>query len=146
MSKKSREKQKEQERLAAYYDDIRKKREEIAEKNAPFLDRVKAIMDAPRFATVDFWCDKCQKDCTGRGYRQVCTLRERTPTAWYLGFCSKGHRMIRRITDKSSDPYYNQSIFLMRQRNEMALDLLTPDDPRFKILYPKQWKELMGKK
>lgn len=145
MSKKG-DKYREKKRLKAYYDDIRKKREAIAEKNAPFLDRVKAIMDAPRVARLDFWCTVCKKDCTGPGYRQVATIRERVPTAWYVAFCPQGHRMIRRITDKSDDPYYYQSMFLQRQRMDMAMDLLTPDDPRFRILYPKQWEELYGKK
>lgn len=140
-----RNRNKEKKKLKAYYDDIRKKREAIAEKNAPFLDRVRAIMDAPRVARVDFWCDKCKKDCTGAGYRQVCTIRDRVPTAWYIGFCPKNHKIIRRITDKGSDSYYYQSLFLQRQRAELADDLLTPDDPRFKILYPKQYAELYGK-
>lgn len=145
MSKKSRQKQEEQKKLEAHYELLRERREAIAERERPFLDRLKAIMDAPRFATVDFWCTQCKKDCTGMGYRQVCTILPKYPTAWFLGFCSKGHRMIRRITDKDRDPYYFQSLFLMRQRSEMELDLLTPDDPRFKTLYPKQWEELYGK-
>ncbi len=145
MSKKSREKAEQKKRLEAYYEDIRRKRAEIQRKNQPFLDRVRAIMDAPRYARVDFWCDICKRDCSGVGYKQICTIRERVPTAWYVGFCQKGHRLIRRITDKGSDPYYSQSLFLMRQRSEMEIDLLTPDDPRFKIFYPKQWAEMNKK-
>jgi hypothetical protein len=54
--------------------------------------------------------------------------------------------MIRRITDKVQDPYYYQSLMLNRQRYNMRDDLLTPDDPRFKLLYPKQYEELFKKR
>jgi hypothetical protein len=66
------------------------------------------------------------------------------PTAWYTGYCPNGHRMIRRITDKDSDPYYFMSDILKRQRYDLRDMLLTPDDPRFKELYPEQYKQLNG--
>lgn len=143
MSKKSRE---EQRKLRERYDLLRQLRAEREEKERPFNDRVKAIMDAPRFTIMDFWCNRCKKDCTGTGYRQTCILRPRLPTAWFVGFCPVGHKVIRRITDKETDPYYDSSFMIMRMRHEMRDDLLTPDDPRFKELYPKKWEELMGKK
>ena len=138
MSKKSQEKQKLKER----FDHQQKLRQEMEERERPFKDRVRAIMEAPRFTQTDFWCDKCKKDCSGLGYRQVNTFRERLPTAWFTGFCPIGHRLIRRITDKDSDPYYDRSLIVQRSRYEMADDLMTPDDPRFKVLYPKQYDEL----
>jgi hypothetical protein len=139
MSKESREKQR---ILRERYDERRRWREAEEAVQRPFKDRVKAIFDAPRFTVMDFWCNTCKKDCTGTGYRQVGTLRDRLPTAWFIGYCPRGHKMIRRITDKSSDPYYDSSFIIMRQRYELADALLTPDDPRFKLLYPKQYAEL----
>lgn len=35
---------------------------------------------------------------------------------------------------------------IQRQRYELQDAFLTPDDPRFKVLYPKQYKELIKKK
>lgn len=130
-------------KLIRHYDRRIKEREKENERMAPYRDRVQAIFDAPQVTKTDFWCNKCKRDCNGVGIRQVCTLRPEFPTAWFLGFCPKGHRVIRRITDKDSDPYYYQSAMLKRHRFERELDLLTPDDPRFKQLYPKQYKEIL---
>ena len=115
------------------------------ERERPFKERLHVIFSSPRFIITDFWCDICRRDCTGTGFRQVCTIRPQLPTAWFMGFCPEGHKMIRRITDKGSDPYYDRSLLVQRQRYELSDALLTPDDPRFKVVYPKQWEELMKK-
>jgi hypothetical protein len=130
-------------RLKDRYEVSVKERADKAEKERPLRERMDSIFSAPRFITTDFWCVVCKRDCTGTGYRQVCTVRATAPTAWFMGFCPKGHKMIRRITDKDKDPYYEQSMVVARQRYELADALLTPDDPRFKVLYPKQYEELM---
>lgn len=132
-------------RLKDKYDVVRQKRQMQNLKDRPLMDRVKDIFDAALYVNTDFYCPVCKKDCSGPGYRRVCTLRPHSPTAWYIGYCPLGHRMIRRITDKNTDPYYDLSPIIKRQRYDMADALLTPDDPRFKILYPKQWDELMNK-
>lgn len=129
-------------RLIARYEARRKERAAKEAKERPFKDRVRAIMEAPRFVITDFWCDHCRKDVSGTGFRQVCVIREHAPTAWFVSLCPKGHRLVRRITDKDTDPYYSRSMLVARQRYDLRDDLLTPDDPRFKILYPKQWAEL----
>jgi hypothetical protein len=133
-------------RLEERYLEARRERAAKELADQPMKDRITSIFKSPRFTTTDFWCDTCKRDCNGTGYRQVCTVREWAPTAWFLGYCPYGHKMIRRITDKGTDPYYEKSEQLQRQRYEMKDDLLTPDDPRFKELYPKQWEELMNKK
>ena len=124
------------------YDEARALRAKKEAREKPVLDHIKLVVEAPRHTTNDFWCNICKRDCTGTGVKQVRTLPNRLPVAWYLGVCPLGHRMIRRITDKDTDPYYWQSLVLWRQRAEMADMLLTPDDPRFKELYPKQYEEL----
>ena len=129
-------------RLQDKYDAARVKRVKKEDEDRPLKERFKEIFNAAKYVNTDFYCPVCKKDCSGPGYRQVCTLREWAPTAWYVGYCPKGHKMIRRITDKSTDPYYEQSFMVMRQRYEMADMLLDPSDPRFKILYPKQYEEL----
>jgi len=132
-------------RLKDKYDEARRKRHLKDIKDKPLKDRIKDIFDAALYVNTDFYCPICKRDCSGPGYRRTCTLRPHSPTAWYVGFCPKGHRMIRRITDKNTDPYYDLSFMVKRQRYDMADALLTPDDPRFKLLYPKQYEELCQK-
>ena len=135
-----------EERLEKRYDQLQAERIAKELKEGPFRERVEAIFKAPLRTTQDFWCDTCKRDCTGTGYRRVCTVREWGPTAWFVGYCPEGHKMLRWITDKDSDPYYYRSELLQRQRLEMMDDFITPDDPRFKILYPEKWKELQQPK
>lgn len=131
-------------KLENRYDQRQKERREKEEAERPLKERLLDIFSADRDPVTDFYCKPCKQDCQGTGYRQVCTVRRFAPTAWFLGICPKGHRMIRRITDKDSDPYYHLSPFVARQRLEMADDFLTPDDPRFRVLYPDKWEELMN--
>ena len=128
--------------LKERYDIARAKRWARQDRERPYMERISAIYEAPRFVVTDFFCPVCKKDCVGTGYRQVATIRERAPTAWYIGFCPNNHKMIRRITDKETDPYYDLSPLIARQRWEMRDMLLTPDDPRFKELYPDAYKKL----
>jgi len=131
-------------RLIRRYEERRADRASEDARTRPFKDRVKTIFDAPRFVVTDFFCTVCKLDCAGTGFRQVCTLRQNLPTAWFVGFCPKGHRLVRRITDKDTDSYYDRSPLIRRQRYELRDDLLTPEDPRFRMLYPKQWEKLYG--
>lgn len=133
-------------KLQKRYDEAVERRilKEIQDK--PLQDRIKTIFGAKKFIQMDFWCDDCKRDCSGTGYRQVYTQRLKAPTAWYTGFCPYNHKMIRRITDKLSDPYYELSYMVRRQRYDLADDMMTPDNPLFKDRYPDQWKELYGKK
>ena len=135
-------------KLIARYDQRRAERAAMERKMRPFKERIEAIMHAPRFTITDFWCDQCRKDVTGTGFKQVCAFREKLPTAWYTSFCPKGHRITRRITDKDTDPYYTRSLLVQRQRYDLRDLLLTPDDPRFKVLYPEAYAKLYpnGKK
>jgi hypothetical protein len=130
------------ERLIRRYDQRRKEREERNERERPFKERVKDIFDARKFVITDFYCTVCNKDVSGTGFRQVCTIRQNFPTAWYVSWCPKGHKLVRRITDKDTDPYYELSPLVARQRWEMRDELLDPSDPRFKVIYPKQYAKL----
>ena len=133
-------------RLKDRYDDAEASRLLQEELARPFNERMEAIFTAPRYCTTDFWCNICKRDCSGTGYRQVCTVRHTLPTAWFVGYCPLGHKMLRRITDKDTDPFYDFSEMIQRQRYELQDAFLTPDDPRFRVLYPKQYKELIKKK
>jgi hypothetical protein len=129
-------------RLVARYEKRVHERRMREERERPFKERVQAIFEAPRYVITDFYCRQCNKDVSGTAFRQVCTMRQNLPTAWFVSICPKGHRIVRRITDKDSDPYYDLSPLVARQRFEMRDDLLDPSDPRFKILYPAQYAKL----
>ncbi len=131
--------------LVNRYDQRRAERLERHKILEPFVDRLNEIKEAPRTTKSDFFCMTCKKDFSGIAFKQVSAIRPMLPTAWFVGKCPKGHRTLRRITDKNSDPYYDMSLMVARQRADMADAFLDPSDPRFKILYPRQWEALNGK-
>lgn len=131
--------------LKEAYDRARARRWAEQDRERPYMERVSAIYEASRFTITDFYCSVCKKDCTGTGYKQVSEIRFKRPTAWYVGICPKGHKLIRRITDKTTDPYYDLSPLIARQRYDMRDEILTPFDPRFKEIYPEQYAKLFPK-
>lgn len=101
-------------------------------------ERDKDIDQAPQFLeNCEFWCDECNKDFTAWGFKCVETDWS-YPTwriAYYKGKCPKGHKAIRRITDKPLDPYFIKSLMLKKQRVDYKKDLLQEGDVGFKMLY-----------
>lgn len=129
-----------EERLLRRIEDNRSSRERIALREQGYNDHKRAISEAYEVTRMDFWCEKCGKDFSTSGRKQV-RFSGRWPVAWYVGICPARHVAIRYITDKDHDPYYRKSVMIQKQRVEMADAMLTPDDPRFAILYPKQYRE-----
>ncbi len=114
-------------------------------------DRQRAIADAPPHKLEDFWCDTCQVDFSAPALKRVNWIfdidhnRLEAPKewrGWYEGNCERGHLALRRITDKVFDPYYLRSQWVKRQRIDHADDFLTPEDYRFRLKYPAQWRKL----
>lgn len=109
--------------------------------------RSELIKSAPaRVKNMAWWCDQCRQDCDGPGFKEI-----RWPVgdlwfAFYRGFCPKGHMLVRRITDKMTDPYFFKSRVIQREQAEHADEMLTPNDPRFREVYPEQWADLQGRK
>jgi hypothetical protein len=106
-------------------------------------DRERAIKEALDIVpNLEFWCDKCSKDFIGQGYkvRLVLPVKDKTPIGYWYGYCPQRHYAVRRITDKSYDPYYLKSKMVLAQAIQYADDLLTPDDPRFALRYPKEYE------
>lgn len=130
------------ERLKRRVDASREERERYARLNEEKRDREKMIRDAFPRTRMGFWCEKCAQDFEGVAYKEVSQVFVDPPCAWYVGFCPKNHKAIRRITDKAGDPYYRQSALIRRQRIELADAMLTPDNPRFRVVYPAQWRKL----
>lgn len=110
------------------------------------MERDRAISDAKDMVpNLEFWCRTCKRDFVGFGFKQVrvMPLKDRTRIAFYYGHCPQLHRCIRRITDKLADPYYRESFIVLRQAIDFADDLMTPNDPRFALRYPKEYERFV---
>lgn len=105
-------------------------------------DRIKAIREAFPVVILDFWCDTCKRDFEGRAHKEVKDMETPWPDARYVTHCPDGHTCLRRIVDKHRDGFYYQSIKLQRQRMQMEDAMLQPHDPRFKTVYPQQWRKM----
>lgn len=105
-------------------------------------DRFTAIAEAAQYAMTGFWCDECSRDVVAHACKIEQRMNTDEPRAFYAAACPKGHRVIRRITDKHNDPYYHKSLIMRRERAERADDMLQPHDPRFRIVYPEVWKKM----
>lgn len=89
----------------------------------------------------DFWCRQCTKDYIALG------LKAKAGDYWeYRSHCPEGHMNVRYITSPLNDPYFQLSLKVKRDRIKYADAMLTPDDPRFKVVYPQQWKALQKMK
>ena len=99
-------------------------------------ERDKMISEAKQFMMLDFWCDKCKRDCVGSAHKVV-RLHSiaNVNIASYIGKCPVGHKVVRFITDKFWDPYYTHSRTIAIQRRQFAKDLLQPGDEGFKSAY-----------
>lgn len=109
-------------------------------------ERANEINAAPFKEALDFWCDVCAKDWEGVGFKEVRVPQNSLWYAFYRGWCPEGHQCVRRITDKLLDPYFYWSYKVSIMRAQYADDMVTPDDPRFKELYPQQYTELVLKR
>lgn len=130
--------------LVARYDQRRAERKERHKILEPLVDRVNEIREAPRATKSDFFCVTCKKDFSGIAFKQVSSVRPMLPTAWFVSWCPAGHRALRRITDKDTDSYYDQSLVVQRQRYDLRDAFLDPSDPRFRLLYPNAYTKLIS--
>ncbi len=117
------------------------------------------LVDAePNEQDMDFYCETCEvhESCKGKkvivygieldSQMNVIGDYEAQPLrASFVAHCKRGHPVRRFITDKEQDPYF-QSPIVRRLQILMEDDLLQPDHPRFKQVYPKQWAELEKQK
>lgn len=98
-------------------------------------DRTREIVDAKDKWPNSFWCDICKADFNARAHKVVRKLPRRMPFAWWVGYCPKKHKCIKRITERPNDPYYLKSFVVRRDRARYKDELLTPNDHRFWLLY-----------
>lgn len=121
--------------------------------NQKYLDQEKAARllresvgkeyrEAPDEVRTDFWCDECGLDISAIGFKKLYS----DGMGIYRSKCARQHMLVRYITNKWQDPYWNRSRKVAADREKYADDMLTPDNPRFRIVYPQQWKALQEMK
>lgn len=94
------------------------------------------VNEAKDVDIIPFYCTDCELDSEGVGHKVIETdWTNKDNIAFYVGHCEKGHRCIKRITDKVTDPYYNLSEIVHNQRIDAKDDMLTPNDYGFRALY-----------
>lgn len=122
-------------RLKKRIDGNREERRRYEKMYEDLADRVREIGDAKERLMTAFWCDTCEADFNGIGYKVVVKQPAKLPIAWYVGYCPELHKCVKRITEKVNDKYYLKSYIVRRDRARYADDLLTPDDHKFWLLY-----------
>lgn len=102
-------------------------------------EREEEIEKAQAVVLTDFWCDACKKDFTSHAIKQVeedwSNLNQRK--AFYKTKCFKGHWVIRLITDKWKDKFWQKSKLLALDRGKGFLDALQPFETGYNMLYKK---------
>lgn len=95
----------------------------------------------PSLPRYPFWCDECQEDlglpCRKASFtfegKRVSVMSARCPD------CER--RLLRFVTHRDLDPFYQKSRKLQRERNKNAVDLLQADQYGFKTSYGDQFKK-----
>lgn len=129
--------------LKAIVERNREERNRYEQLKKTLEERSNEVRSAPDIApNMGFFCVQCDRDCGGPGFKEIRLRANDLWFAFYRGFCPAGHRVMRRITDKLGDPYFYRSRVIVRQQASHADDFLTPNDPRFKEVYPTQWADL----
>lgn len=128
--------------LTARVERNRAYRDERLARTKTWTDRAKDINSAKKFDRLAFWCDLCKKDVIAPARKIMRFPQGQMPIAWHQGRCPQGHMVLRYITDKGADPYYYRSFYMKQERRKLTADLVQPGDPRFRILYPAQYKKM----
>lgn len=105
-------------------------------------ERRDEILGAPMYIHTDFWCNTCKRDFTSTGYKEVRVPNQGVWFAYYVGICPCGAHALRYITDKLLDPYWYKSKVIKTQQGQYADEMLQPWQPRFKQIYPEQYRKL----
>jgi len=116
--------------------------------------RERLVAEAPLEQEMDFYCPTCNKHQSLLGRKAIVYGLDldknedylfQPITASFRSRCPKGHYVRRYITDAKHDPYFKSPI-LRRLAYEMRDEMLQPNDPRFRKVYPKQWEEFERQK
>lgn len=115
-------------------------------------ERQRLIDSVPDKTIMEFYCS-CHGDFVAPAGKITFTDSYNQKCAYYVSH-GQGYRVgdtpnnnfsvcrrKRYITDKQEDPYYRESKQLQKQRRQMEIDMLQPDDPRFKKYYGDPYKK-----
>lgn len=105
-------------------------------------ERRDEILAAPPYIKTDFYCDHCKRDFSGIGNKEVRVPSQGVWFAYYVSICPCKKHAIRYITDKLLDPYWYKSKVIKIQQGQYADEMLQPWQPRFKQIYPEQYRKL----
>lgn len=130
------------ERLQQGVADNRARRHAALAQTKLYQERLREIAEAPERKLNSFWCNICAIDFDQLSVKRVAHPTGSYPRAWYESKCPQQHSVVLHITDKHQDPYYVQSKALQEMRYAMRDELLHPSDPRFRYVYPTQWRKL----
>lgn len=108
-----------------YHQEIEKRRNQ----------QLKDITEAKDIELLDFWCDKCKMDFTGRAKKQIDSWE---PLAYYKIKHPCGTWTLKRITDRLDDLYWFKSKKVAIQRGERYGDILQPFESGFNMIYGKK--------
>lgn len=108
-------------------------------------EREKEIKIAKERVMTSFFCDTCDADWDGVGFKQIRVPKGSMWFAYYIGYCPAGHPCVRRITDKLNDPYFYRSYILKKEQAKHADDFLPHWHPRFKLVYPEAYAKLIAR-
>ncbi len=123
----------------------RDSREREQKMRAWLYARQKETAEAKAVVMTSFYCDSCDADFDSRAIKQV---RKPTGAVWHAYYearCPRGHLAVRWITDRLADPYFYKSFIVKREQARHADDFLTPSHPRFKLVYPRAYADLIAR-
>lgn len=100
-------------------------------------ERNDLIKDSKIITATDFWCHKCKKDFKAMAIREVETDWTNTNQliAFYKSKCDKGHWVIRLITDRNRDGFFQRSKLVALDRGNHYADILQPWESGYELLY-----------
>lgn len=126
--------------------EINRRDREQHEKLKKWLEsRLKDITEAKERVRTSFFCETCDADWDGPGYKQARWPKGTMWYAYYLGYCPKGHACVRRITDKLADPYFFKSYVIRKEQAKHGDEFLPHWHPRFKLVYPEAYAALVAR-
>lgn len=123
------------ERLIKHVQDTQRDIEVERERHKPSRDTLIERDCTEVIPSMDFWCDQCEEDWTIPGFRADATMGD-TLYVTIRAYCPTcDAELIRYVTQKREDPYYQRSKKILRQRNQYIRDVLQGGDYGFRTLY-----------
>lgn len=87
---------------------------------------------------ISFFCKKCDVDLD-----EDASINENRYGKWFEGRCPKcKSKIIRYITDRDKDPYYQLSKNVIINRERYRKDLIQPGEEGFQTYYKKQYDDI----